>query len=165
MKDARREEVGPERGSKKERQFYRKIELLRRIQFGQRGFLRPQVIELFERGPMNGVDIMNELQTRSHGWYRPSPGSIYPLLDQLEKEGLIAKNNEGRFELTAAYSEGLGVSDEVAGALSALESNASYLEDVRAYDATRLAKCKPRIAKLAKRFEDLNEALQAGGGA
>jgi DNA-binding PadR family transcriptional regulator len=139
------------------------LQHLQRAQFGQRGFLRPQVIELFGQQPMSGVDIMNELQEESHGWYRPSPGSIYPLLEQLEKEGMITKNEEGKYELTAAFAQESGLGDQVAGALSALESNASYLEDLRITDATKLAKCKERIEKLTKRLTALNDALQSGG--
>ncbi len=137
---------------------------LQRIRFGQRGHLRPQVIELFEQGPMNGVDIMNRLQEMSHGWYRPSPGSIYPLLEQLEGEGLIAKNKEGKFELTQAFARQSGVGDDLVAAFSALESNASYLEDLQRTDAARVAKCSDRIDKLAKRLENLSGALQSGSG-
>lgn len=133
---------------------------LQRMQFGQRGFLRPQVLELFEQGPMNGVDIMNRLQQESRGWYRPSPGSIYPLLEQLEKEGLIAKNNDGKFELTSAYAEQSGAAKDVASALSSLESHVSYLEDLQKADPQRLSKSADRIQKLAKRVQDLRGSLQ-----
>ena len=134
------------------------MEQIQRMQFGQRGFLRPQILELFQQGPMNGVDIMNKLQQESRGWYRPSPGSIYPLLDQLEKEGLIAKNKEGKFELTAAFAEQSGVAGDVASALSALESNLAYLEDLQKADGARLSKSGERIEKLAKRFQQLKES-------
>jgi predicted transcriptional regulator len=137
---------------------------LQRKQFGQRGFLRPQILELFEQGPMNGVDIMNRLQQESRGWYRPSPGSIYPLLEQLEKEGLIAKNKDGKFELTAAYAEISGVAGDISSALSSLESTVSYLEDLQRSDATKLSKGADRIEKLAKRLEDIITTLRPGGG-
>jgi len=138
------------------------LEHLRRVQFGQRGFLRPQIIQLFEQGPLNGVDIMNKLQEMSHGWYRPSPGSIYPLLEQLEREGLIVKNADGKFRLTSAYSEQFGVGDDVASAISVIESNASYLEDLQRSDAARLLKSKERLERLAKRLEALRGTLQEG---
>lgn len=147
---------------RKESHLREKMEQLRRVQFGQRGFLRPKIVELFEGGPMNGVDIMNKLQEMSHGWYRPSPGSIYPILEQLEKEGLIAKNKDGKFELTSAYSEESGVGGDVASAISAMESNASYLEDLLKSDAARLSKSKERIEKLSRRLESLRGALQDG---
>ncbi len=143
---------------------FRRMEHLRRIQFGQRGFLRPQIIQLLEKQPMNGVDIMNELQEMSHGWYRPSPGSIYPLLEQLEKEGLIAKNKDGKFELTASYGEQSGNGDDVASALSVMESNTSYLEDLQRTDGASLSKYRDRIEKLTRRLEALNGALQSRSG-
>ncbi len=140
------------------------MEHFRRIEFGQRGFLRPQIVELLERHPMNGVDIMNELQGMSRGWYRPSPGSIYPLLEQLEKEGLVAKNKDGKFELTASYGEQSASGDDVASALSAMESNASYLEDLQRTGRAGLPKHRDRIEKLTRRLEALKNELQSGSG-
>jgi predicted transcriptional regulator len=140
------------------------MERLGRVQFGQRGFLRPQIVQLLEKRPMNGVDIMNDLQEMSHGWYRPSPGSIYPLLEQLEKEGLIAKNEDGKFELTASYREQSGIGGDVGSCLSVIESNTSYLEDLQRTDGASLPKYRDRIEKLAKRLEALAAALQSRGG-
>jgi DNA-binding PadR family transcriptional regulator len=141
-----------------------KPDRLGRLLLGRRGFLRPQIIQLLEKQPMNGVDMMNELQEMSHGWYRPSPGSIYPLLEQLEKEGLISKNKDGKFELTSAYVEQSGAGGDLASAVSSMESNASYLEDLQRADAARLSKYRERIEKLAKRLEALGGAHQPGSG-
>ena len=135
---------------------------IRRIQFGRRGFLRPQLLELLEKKPMNGVDMMDQVQEMSHGWYRPSPGAIYPILDELQKEGLITRNQDGKFELTAAYAERVDIGDNLATALSAMESNASYLEDLRRSNSAGLSKSKQRIQKLAERLESLSGGL--GGG-
>ena len=58
--------------------------------------------------PRNGYQIMQEVQERSDGVWRPSPGSTYPALQQLEDEGLIrARELDGRklFELTDAGRE------------------------------------------------------------
>jgi DNA-binding PadR family transcriptional regulator len=38
---------------------------------------------------MNGYQIMQELEERSGGGWRPSPGSVYPALAQLEDEELV----------------------------------------------------------------------------
>jgi len=135
---------------------------LRRIQLGKRGFLRPQILELLEKQPMNGVDVMNQLQEMSHGWYRPSPGAIYPLLDELQKEGLISKNQEGKFELTSAYAERLGTGDNIATALSGMESYVSYLEDLRRTDTPGLLKSWQRIQKLAERMDSLSRGFEGG---
>jgi DNA-binding PadR family transcriptional regulator len=51
---------------------------------------------------------MTELAERSGGLWRPSPGSVYPVLQQLQDEGLVsAEESEGRkvFSLTAAGRE------------------------------------------------------------
>jgi DNA-binding PadR family transcriptional regulator len=44
---------------------------------------------LLAEEPRNGYQIMQEVQERSDGAWRPSPGSVYPALAQLEDEGLI----------------------------------------------------------------------------
>ena len=52
---------------------------------------------------MHGYQIIQELGERSGGVWRPSPGSIYPTLQQLEDEGLVrGSESDGRrvFELT-----------------------------------------------------------------
>ena len=53
---------------------------------------------------------MQEVEERSEGWWRPSPGSVYPALSQLEDEGLIrTEEREGRklFAITDAGREAL----------------------------------------------------------
>jgi DNA-binding PadR family transcriptional regulator len=56
-------------------------------------------------GPLNGYQLIQGLQERSDGRWNPSPGSVYPALNQLEDEGLIksaeVEGESGRaFELT-----------------------------------------------------------------
>ncbi len=63
-------------------------------------------------GPANGYQLMQALEERSDGRWRPSPGSVYPALSQLEDEGLIssvqAEGESGRaFALTDAGREQL----------------------------------------------------------
>jgi len=63
-------------------------------------------------GPANGYQLMQGLEQRSDGHWRPSPGSVYPALSQLEDEGLIRsvqrEGETGRtFELTDAGREQL----------------------------------------------------------
>jgi len=60
---------------------------------------------LLDEEPRNGYQLMQELGRRSNGAWRPSSGSVYPTLSQLEDEGLVATTEvEGRraFELTDA---------------------------------------------------------------
>jgi DNA-binding PadR family transcriptional regulator len=50
---------------------------------------------LLAEGPLNGYQIMQEIETRSDGVWRPSPGSVYPALAQLEDEGLVRTEETG----------------------------------------------------------------------
>src|SRR5271168_4604110 len=78
-----------------------------RAQFGQRGWLRPAILKLLEEKPMNGMEMINKFYEASHGWWKPSPGSVYPLLETLESEGTIKKMSDGRYEITKSFKEGL----------------------------------------------------------
>jgi DNA-binding PadR family transcriptional regulator len=55
----------------------------------RRGDVRAAALALLAEGPMNGYQIIQEISERSDGVWRPSPGSVYPALQQLEDEGLI----------------------------------------------------------------------------
>ena len=55
----------------------------------KRGDIRAAALALLAEGPMNGYQIIQEISERSDGVWRPSPGSVYPALQQLEDEGLI----------------------------------------------------------------------------
>lgn len=70
----------------------------------KRGDVRAAALTLLAEEARNGYQIIQEIESRSHGVWRPSPGSIYPALQQLEDEGLIcaAQTEGGRkaFRLT-----------------------------------------------------------------
>jgi DNA-binding PadR family transcriptional regulator len=67
--------------------------------------LRMWVLSMLGSSPKNGVEIMKEIESATQGWWKPSPGSVYPVLEQLTNEGLIKKRDDGRYELTAKASE------------------------------------------------------------
>jgi DNA-binding PadR family transcriptional regulator len=74
----------------------------------RRGDIRTAALLLLNEEPRNGYQIMQEVEERSDGVWRPSPGSTYPALQQLEDEGLIrAQELDGRklFKLTDAGRE------------------------------------------------------------
>lgn len=54
-----------------------------------KGFLRYQLLKKLNEKPMSGSEIMSELEGETRGYWRPSPGSIYPLLAWLEDQRLI----------------------------------------------------------------------------
>src|SRR5215212_659743 len=70
-----------------------------------RGHVRAAILALLAERPMHGYEMIQELEARTGGVWRPSPGSVYPTLQLLEDEGLITgEEGEGRrrFTLTDA---------------------------------------------------------------
>ena len=69
------------------------------------GNVRAAILALLSERPMHGYEMIQELDSRTGGVWRPSPGSVYPTLQLLEDEGLIvSEESEGRkrFSLTEA---------------------------------------------------------------
>jgi DNA-binding PadR family transcriptional regulator len=52
-----------------------------------KGFLRYYVLRLLNEKPMSGSEIMSEIEKRTDGRWKPSPGSIYPLIAWLQDNG------------------------------------------------------------------------------
>ena len=67
--------------------------------------MRAAILLLLAERPMHGYEMIQELEARTGGVWRPSPGSVYPTLQLLEDEDLITGEEvEGRrrFALTDA---------------------------------------------------------------
>jgi DNA-binding PadR family transcriptional regulator len=62
---------------------------------GTRLNVRPALLALLLERPMHGYEMIQELDSRTNGIWRPSPGSVYPTLQLLEDEGLIEATAEG----------------------------------------------------------------------
>lgn len=62
-----------------------------------RGDIRAAVLALLAEQPRHGYEIIQEIAERSGGAWRPSPGSVYPTISQLEDEGLaVVEKADGR---------------------------------------------------------------------
>jgi DNA-binding PadR family transcriptional regulator len=93
----------------------------------RRGDVRAAVLALLAERPMHGYQVIQELESRSGGMWRVSPGSVYPTLQMLEDEGLItgeevegrrvySLTEAGRARVEAWRQEGQGAPwEEVAG--------------------------------------------------
>jgi DNA-binding PadR family transcriptional regulator len=65
--------------------------------FFRQGEVRLALLSLLDDGPAHGYELMKRLEDRSGGMYRASAGTVYPVLQQLEDEGLIrAQDDEGK---------------------------------------------------------------------
>jgi DNA-binding PadR family transcriptional regulator len=100
----------------------------------RRGDVRLALLRLLDEEPRNGYQLIQAIEQRSEGLWRPSPGSVYPTLAQLEDEGLIRSlESEGtrRFEITDSGREYLqGRVDEPAPWAPAGEETEHPLADL-----------------------------------
>jgi len=77
----------------------------RRRQWFEAGDMKYVILKLLKDKPRHGYEVMKELEDQMHGFYSPSPGTVYPTLQWLEDEGLVkAKDLEGKkvYEITDA---------------------------------------------------------------
>jgi DNA-binding PadR family transcriptional regulator len=131
-----------------------------------KGFKRWVLLIVSEK-PRNGVEIMDVMEANSQGWWRPSPGSIYPLLDNMVKEGLLSKSEDKRYSLTqqgreeyehpfpfmrTMPSSGPMSPDRV---ISELDSYVAYFEDLAQSKDARLAANASKIKELTERLSRL----------
>jgi DNA-binding PadR family transcriptional regulator len=70
-----------------------------------KGDVRSVILSLLAEGPANGYGLIRAIEEKTGGAWRPSPGSVYPTLQQLVDEELISSTGDGRrtdYELTEA---------------------------------------------------------------
>jgi DNA-binding PadR family transcriptional regulator len=71
-----------------------------------RGDVRAAVLALLAEKPMHGYQIIQEIEERSAGAWKPSPGSVYPTLQLLTDEGLISAKESGGRKTYSLTEEG-----------------------------------------------------------
>lgn len=132
----------------------------------RRGDVRAAVLRLLAEKPRNGYQLMQVIEERSGGRWRPSPGSVYPTLAQLEDEGLIRVSEAGGsklYELTAAgrgqvrrheshtapWQAPCGPDDEFTAAVHALlgEVHLAAAQVARAGDVKQLKRAAEQLAQ------------------
>jgi DNA-binding PadR family transcriptional regulator len=93
----------------------------------RRGDVRVAILAVLAEEPLNGYQVIQQIADRTGGAWRPSPGSVYPTISQLEDEGLIEGDDErGRrtLRLSDAGREYLAAhEDEVAGVWAPFEGD------------------------------------------
>ncbi len=69
-----------------------------------KGFIRFHVLDALNEKPMSGSELMESIEKHAGGFWKPSPGSIYPLLAWLQDESYVkelpTENGMKRYELT-----------------------------------------------------------------
>ena len=77
-----------------------------------RGDVRTAVLALLAEQPMHGYQIIQEIEERSGGSWKPSAGSVYPTLQLLADEGLIEAAEQGGRKTYSLTEAGRAVADE-----------------------------------------------------
>ena len=124
------------------------------------------VLSILQQSPRNGVEIMDQIEIATQGRWRPSPGSVYPLLDELQKEGSIKKLEDGEYEITEIGKQEFEwpwgmqkkqphTMDEV---ITAINGYVSYLEDLAKSDSSKIAQYSQKIKDLQERLSRLGAA-------
>lgn len=72
----------------------------------RRGAVRDALLVVLAERPMHGYELITELEVRSSGRWRPSPGAIYPALTRMEKEGLVTAEAVGDRKVFSLTDEG-----------------------------------------------------------
>ena len=77
-----------------------------------RGDIRAAILSLLAEEPMHGYQLMQEMSERSGGVWRPSPGSVYPTLSQLEDEGLVEGEKDGGRRVFSLTDDGRAAAED-----------------------------------------------------
>ena len=126
--------------------------------------LRTWILVILQQGPKNGAEIMDAMESGSRGWWRPSPGSVYPMLGHLKDEGLIIRHeSDGRYEVTPQGKEECEWPSRAlqAGPLSIdkvledISNNVSYVEDLARSNSPKVAENGKQIRELAERLSKI----------
>ena len=72
----------------------------------RRGDVRSAILDVLSAEPMNGYQVIQEIAERTGGVWKPSPGSVYPTVQQLEDEGLVEGVASERRRLLQLTAEG-----------------------------------------------------------
>jgi DNA-binding PadR family transcriptional regulator len=128
--------------------------------------LRIWALSILEHSPKNGAELIDEIEAMSRGWWKPSPGSIYPLLESLLQEGLVKKRDDGRYELTEkarqeiGYPFGMthrgGPPRTVEDMVNELSAYTSYLEDLSKTDKAKIDPHREKIKKIGNRLSTVS---------
>lgn len=131
--------------------------------FRRHGGMRYYVLWLLASKPMKGSEIMDEIQKQTMGWWRPSPGTVYPLLSSLEKEGMISRMGDTRYSITDQGKGEIGFDRNTTDSnwsvdriVSDLEGYMTYLEEER--DTTR--PFLERIRAICERLQRLVHEME-----
>ncbi|MDG6985395.1 MAG: PadR family transcriptional regulator [Nitrososphaerota archaeon] len=122
------------------------------------------VVYQLSSSPKNGVELMDGVEAMTRGWWRPTPGSIYPLLKEMSEQGIVKKRDDGKYELTEKGRSQFGGtaehhrphwprnSDDM---ITQMNSFVSYMEDLKSSAPEDLKQHAGALSDLSKRISAL----------
>lgn len=120
--------------------------------------LRPLIYHLLCQGPKSGAELMDDIERLSRGFWRPSPGSVYPLLDEMARDGVVKRGEDGRYTLTQPvanerrWGPGRFGPRNVEEAVVELRGLVAYLEDLKQSQASDFERGLPAMKEVAERL-------------
>ncbi|HET7397228.1 MAG TPA: PadR family transcriptional regulator [Intrasporangium sp.] len=85
----------------------------------RRGDVRAAILDVLAGDEMNGYQVIQQISERTGGAWKPSPGSIYPTVQQLEDEGLVEGRDVGGRRLLRLTDEGRAYVEQHADEMAA----------------------------------------------
>jgi DNA-binding PadR family transcriptional regulator len=111
----------------------------------RRGDVRAAILDMLKDEPMNGYQLISQIAERSGGAWKPSPGSVYPTIQQLEDEGLVEADDERGRRTLRLTEEGRRYVEE--RAVEMAETWAPFGEQRQA-NGDEYANLKPEIGQV-----------------
>ncbi len=112
----------------------------------RRGDVRAAILDVLAAEPMNGYQVISQIADRTQGAWKPSPGSVYPTIQQLEDEGLIEADDERGRRTLRLSDEGRAYVEANAAELAAVW--APFGEPEPSRDTGDFSNLKPEIGQV-----------------
>jgi len=135
-----------------------------RGQRARKGDVRAASLDLFaeeEGRAWNGYQLIQEIPARTDGAWRPSAGSVYPALQQLEDEGLITPQGTGRRRVYTLTDEGRGYAEAHADELRSSWDAAAGMTDDDAIEFRNLIRQVMMAVMEVRRAGSAEQVAQA----
>lgn len=71
-----------------------------------RGHLNMIILQMIKERPRHGYDVIKAIEEESHGFYSPSAGSVYPILQELEDQDFVTSSEESGKKIYSITKDG-----------------------------------------------------------
>ncbi|WP_424357331.1 PadR family transcriptional regulator [Methanocella sp. MCL-LM] len=79
----------------------------------RKGFLKVMILHIVKERPSHGYEIIQEIEKKTHKGWTPSPGSVYPALEALEKKGYVQCEEMDRKKVYTITEKGKAALEQI----------------------------------------------------